>query len=58
MLGKGSKRRTVPVGTEATETLATWLVVCAQPARPDVTPEDAYVLFLSPYGKRLTQRQI
>ena len=58
MQGKGSKRRTVPVGTKAAEALAAWLAVREQLARPDAAPEDAHALFLSPRGKRLAQRQI
>lgn len=58
VLGKGSKRRAVPVGAKATEALAAWLAVRAQLARPDATPKDAHVLFLSPRGKWLAQRQI
>ncbi|MDE2201341.1 MAG: tyrosine recombinase XerC [Burkholderiaceae bacterium] len=58
VLGKGSKRRTVPVGTKAAEALAAWLAVREQLAKPDAAPEDAYALFLSPRGKRLAQRQI
>ncbi|ANJ74270.1 tyrosine recombinase XerC [Ralstonia insidiosa] len=61
VLGKGSKRRTVPVGSKAAEALSAWLAVREQLARPaqlDTAPEDAYALFLSPRGKRLAQRQI
>lgn len=58
VLGKGSKRRTVPVGTKAAEALAAWLAVREQLAQPDAVPEDAHALFLSPRGKRLAQRQI
>jgi integrase/recombinase XerC len=58
VLGKGSKRRTVPVGTKAAEALAAWLAVREQLAKPDAAPEDAHALFLSPRGKRLAQRQI
>ncbi|CAJ0793339.1 Tyrosine recombinase XerC [Ralstonia psammae] len=58
VLGKGSKRRTVPVGAKAAEALAAWLAVREQLAKPDAVPEDAHALFLSPRGKRLAQRQI
>ncbi|WP_112186319.1 tyrosine recombinase XerC [Ralstonia sp. GX3-BWBA] len=58
VLGKGSKRRTVPVGTKAAEALTAWLAVREQLAKPDAVPEDAHALFLSPRGKRLAQRQI
>ncbi|MHA6892134.1 tyrosine recombinase XerC [Ralstonia pseudosolanacearum] len=58
VLGKGNKRRTVPVGSKAAEALAAWLAVRAQLAPPDAAPEDAHALFLSARGKRLAQRQI
>ncbi|MGF2508130.1 tyrosine-type recombinase/integrase, partial [Ralstonia pseudosolanacearum] len=58
VLGKGNKRRTVPVGSKAAEALAAWLAVRPQLAQPDAAPEDAHALFLSARGKRLAQRQI
>lgn len=58
VLGKGSKRRTVPVGAKAVEALAAWLAVREQLVKPDAAPEDAHALFLSPRGKRLGRRQI
>ncbi|WP_197329342.1 tyrosine recombinase XerC [Ralstonia syzygii] len=58
VLGKGSKRRTVPVGRKAAEALVAWLAARPQLARPDAAPEDAHALFLSARGKRLAQRQI
>lgn len=58
VLGKGSKRRTVPVGTTAAEALAAWLAVREQLAKPDAAPEVAHALFPSPRGKRFAQRQI
>ncbi len=58
VLGKGNKRRIVPVGSKAAEALAAWLAVREQLAKPDTEPEDTHALFLSPRGKRFAQRQI
>jgi integrase/recombinase XerC len=51
VLGKGGKRRTVPVGRQALEALAQWLNVRAGwlAARPGVLP-----LFIGQRGQRLT----
>jgi len=61
VLGKGSKRRTVPVGRQAIAALQAWLVVRAQglPAAAGQgaeKPEDA--LFIGRYGTRLTPQSI
>jgi len=53
VLGKGSKRRTVPVGSAALAALRHWLEVRHQLARPD---EPA--LFVSNRGTRLTPSQV
>lgn len=53
VLGKGAKRRVVPVGRAALEALRTWLAVRAQLARVD---EPA--LFVSQRGTRLTATQM
>ncbi|WP_287989050.1 tyrosine recombinase XerC [Piscinibacter sp.] len=53
VLGKGSKRRTVPVGQAAVAAARHWLELRAQLARPD---EPA--LFVSTRGTRLTPSQV
>jgi integrase/recombinase XerC len=53
VLGKGSKRRSVPVGAAALRALDAWLAVRAELARPD---EPA--LFVSRRGTRLTPSQV
>lgn len=67
--GKGSKRRTVPVGSSAMSALRAWLAVRAAPhaghdgkgedkshAAPG--PSDEYALFLSARGRRITPRAV
>jgi integrase/recombinase XerC len=53
VLGKGGKRRGVPVGAEARAALQEWLAV-----RPSLVKGDAAPLFLSERGSRLTPQQI
>ena len=53
VLGKGRKRRTVPVGSAALQALRAWLAVRGQLAAPD---EPA--LFVSNRGTRLTPSQV
>jgi integrase/recombinase XerC len=53
VLGKGSRRRTVPVGSKAIEALRAWLKVRDILLRPGVLPEDAHALFLGTRGRRL-----
>ena len=53
MLGKGSKRRTVPVGPAALAALRDWLTLRGQVAAPQ---EPA--LFVSQRGSRLTASQV
>jgi integrase/recombinase XerC len=63
VLGKGSKRRTVPVGQAALAAVAQWLAVRealfdgadGQPSRPI---QDVQALFLSRLGRRLTPMQL
>ena len=57
VLGKGSKRRTVPVGSKAMVALQAWLAVRNQGlARPSVASEAA--LFIGRHGTRLTAQSI
>ena len=54
VIGKGSRRRTVPVGSKAIEALKAWLDVRETLLRPEVLPEDAHALFLGTRGRRLS----
>ena len=55
--GKGSKRRSVPIGTAAIASLREWLVARLQilRAEPD---DDAHALFLSARGHRISPREV
>ena len=53
VLGKGSKRRSVPVGAPALAALVAWLAMRSELARPDET-----ALFVSARGSRLTASQV
>lgn len=55
--GKGSKRRSVPIGTAAITALREWLVARPQIVRtaPD---DDAHALFLSARGHRISAREV
>lgn len=55
VLGKGAKRRSVPIGRCALEALQAWLVVRAQWLGPDATSE---ALFVGEGGQRLTPQHI
>lgn len=54
VLGKGLRRRTVPVGSKAIEALKAWLDVRDTLRRPEALPEDAHALFLGTRGRRLS----
>jgi integrase/recombinase XerC len=53
VLGKGSKRRTVPVGRKAVEAVELWLAVRAQHGNPEQV-----ALFVGRHGTRLTAQAI
>lgn len=55
--GKGSKRRSVPVGAAAIQALRDWLAVRGSLARAE-PPEDANALFLSARGRRISAREV
>jgi integrase/recombinase XerC len=60
VLGKGEKRRTVPIGAKAVEALTRWLTMRATVA-PDARPEGGSAqaaLFLGRSGTRLTAQSI
>ena len=54
VLGKGEKRRSVPVGSKALEALDAWLRARSQWAGPDASA----ALFINPRGGRLTPQHI
>ncbi len=56
--GKGSRRRTLPVGSKAMEALRGWLAVREQLLRPGAAPEHACALFLGARGQRLSMRVV
>jgi len=56
VLGKGSKRRVVPVGDKAAQALRHWLSVRAQGLAPGATAQPA--LFVGRRGNRLTARAV
>ncbi|WP_424922740.1 tyrosine recombinase XerC [Achromobacter marplatensis] len=58
VLGKGGKRRSVPVGQAAVAALQKWIHVRAQLAPPAPQPEDAAALFLGARGKRISPRVV
>jgi integrase/recombinase XerC len=53
VLGKGSKRRIVPVGQAAIKALAAWLAI-----RSELKPPACEALFISRLGRRLTPMQL
>jgi integrase/recombinase XerC len=53
VMGKGSKRRTVPVGSKALEALARWLAV-----RSEGNRKEQAALFIGRHGTRLTAQSI
>jgi integrase/recombinase XerC len=68
VLGKGSKRRTVPVGGPALQALAAWLAVrsqwlvavsmtAGQTQQDDARADGQRALFINRRGKRLSQQQ-
>jgi integrase/recombinase XerC len=54
VLGKGEKRRSVPVGSKALEALDAWLLARSQWAGPEASA----ALFINPRGGRLTPQHI
>ena len=58
VFGKGSKRRSVPVGVAATAALRAWLAQRAAPFGGDASPRLDVALFVGQRGKRLTAQSI
>jgi integrase/recombinase XerC len=56
VLGKGSKRRSVPVGSKALEALHAWIAVRGQGVKPAAADQTA--LFIGQHGTRLTAQAI
>jgi integrase/recombinase XerC len=58
VLGKGGKRRTVPVGSKACAALCAWLAVRSSMLKASAPPGDAHALFLGSRGGRISHRTI
>lgn len=58
VLGKGGKRRSVPVGQAAVDALQKWLAARPRLAPPDPAPDDAAALFLGARGRRISSRVV
>jgi integrase/recombinase XerC len=58
VLGKGGKRRGVPVGAKACDALRDWLAVRADVAAPNAAPDDEFALFLGERGRRIAPRAV
>ncbi|OWT75076.1 tyrosine recombinase XerC [Achromobacter sp. HZ28] len=58
VLGKGGKRRSVPVGAAALDALRAWLAVRARLLGPGSGPADVAALFLGERGRRITPRVV
>jgi integrase/recombinase XerC len=56
VLGKGSKRRSVPVGSQALGALQAWYAVRGQGVKPAASDQQA--LFIGQHGTRLTAQAI
>jgi integrase/recombinase XerC len=58
VLGKGGKRRSVPIGKAAATALATWIAVREPWIAADATPADQNALFLGTRGRRISSRVV
>ena len=58
VLGKGGKRRTVPIGAQALQALATWLAIRPQLALQNASMVDQVALFIGARGRRISPRVI
>ncbi|MEI8401339.1 MAG: tyrosine recombinase XerC [Alcaligenaceae bacterium] len=58
VLGKGGKRRTVPIGAQALRALAIWLAIRPQLAPQSAAIADAMALFIGARGRRISPRVI
>ncbi len=57
VLGKGGKRRSVPVGAPAMQALRDWLALRPAPALPGAEADHA-ALFLGPRGRRISTQRV
>jgi integrase/recombinase XerC len=58
VLGKGGKRRSVPIGTQALDCLLRWLEARQQFARTQASETDAAALFIGVRGGRISPRVV
>jgi integrase/recombinase XerC len=58
VLGKGGKRRAVPVGAAAVAALQAWLAVRGQLAGAQADPADRHALFVGTRGRRISPRVV
>jgi len=58
VLGKGGKRRSVPVGAAALAAVRGWLQARPRLARADAPAQDAWALFLGQRGRRIAPRVV
>lgn len=58
VLGKGGKRRTVPVGKQAREAIDAWLKVRSGFIKPSAQESDQVALFVGERGKRIHPRVV
>lgn len=58
VLGKGGKRRTVPVGKQAREAVDAWLKVRSRLIKPNAEVGDQAALFVGARGKRIHPRVV
>ena len=58
VLGKGGKRRTVPIGGKALEALEVWLSIRPQLAPAQALTPDAMALFIGTRGRRISPRVV
>jgi integrase/recombinase XerC len=58
VLGKGGKRRAVPVGAAAVAALQAWLAVRGQLAGAQADPADLHALFVGTRGRRISPRVV
>ncbi|MDN3987459.1 tyrosine recombinase XerC [Zwartia vadi] len=58
VLGKGGKRRSVPIGKQAQECLARWIEARPQFAQPHASETDAAALFIGVRGARISPRVV
>jgi integrase/recombinase XerC len=58
VLGKGGKRRSVPIGKAAATALATWIAIRDALIAADATRSDQNALFLGTRGRRISSRVV